>query len=310
MHPFLIPSISVLLSFGMLATAGQAATFEVDLGPQTKLDLAFAQFRIWIPENVKAVRGMFVLTPGKNGDGRSGADNAEWQALATKHQFGIMAGHLRDDDTEAGYQLMPEVCDLLEKALKQGAADSKHPELDSVPLALWGHSAGANVSRTYAQFHAKRTLAIGLTKATAGGPNGGGDVPVLLTTGMKENPEWRSSNEKSWAQERKSGAPWALAVNPTEGHEQGKTLELIRPFLDECIITRLGAVNVAPAAFGAKPASAGLGKIKDAEGWLGNPKTLDISSYKTYKGSKSDACWFPGEESAKAWKAYLGTTAP
>lgn len=288
-----------------------AATHEVDLGSQAKLNLKIAQFRIWLPETVKEVRGMIIITPDKNLDGRSAANEAAWQNMATKQQFGIMATYLQDTDKKAGYQFKQEVAELYEKALKQGVITSNHRELASVPVVLWGHAAGANVSRTYAQNYAVRTIAIGLTKPTAGGPDstgGGAELPVLLATGMKEKPEHRSSNEKNWEQQRKYGAPWALTVHPTEGPELGNSLSVIWPFLDECITVRLGPVIPIPASLGAEPPE--LTKVKVEDGWLGNPRTRDIYPYKAYVGNKRDACWFPGEKSAQAWKAYLTVVTP
>lgn len=295
----------------MFTMDAHAATYELDLGSQARLNLKIAQFRIWLPDTVKEVRGMIILTPGKNLDGRSAANEPAWQTLATRQQFGIMASYFQDTDKKATYEFQQEVADLIEKALKQGATDSKHKELTEVPVVLWGHSTGANVSRTYAQNYASRTVAIGLTKPTAGGPDstgGGAEIPVLLATGMKEKTEYRSSSEKNWEQQRKYNAPWALTVHPTEGPELGGSMSVVLPFLSECITTRLGPVKLTPTPGVIKMTE--LPKIKLEDGWLGNPRTLDIAPYKTYIGNKRDACWFPGEKSAQAWKAYLTVAVP
>lgn len=305
------PLIAVFFSLGMFAVEASAATYEVDLGSLGKINLKSAQFRIWLPETVKEVRGMILLTPGKNLDGRSAASEAEWQGLAAKQQFGIMAAYFQDTDKKAGYEFRQEVAELMEKALKQGALSSKHPELGTVPVALWGYSTGANVSRTYAQNFASRTVAIGLTKPTAGGPDstgGGAELPVLIATGMKEKPEYRNSNENNWEQQRKYSAPWALTVHPLEGPELGGSLSVVLPFLSECITLRLGPPKLTHSPGEIRMLE--LEKIKVEDGWLGNPRTLDISPYKTYVGNKRDACWFPGENSAQAWKAYLTVAVP
>lgn len=291
---------------------------EIDLGPQTSLDLEAAQFRVWFPDDAKTLRGTLFLIPGKNGDGRGLAGDANWQAWAAKNGFALLACNLKDDDQEAGYQMMPATVELLEKALAEAAKVAQHPEIATGPLAFWGHSAGANLSRVFTGLHAKRVVVMAVTKATAGGPSDVRDaleVPVLLTTGAKEKADWRKSNQDSWTQARKSGAVWAIGDHPNEGHEAGKTLEAIRPFMDDAITLRLGAASPAPEtgrpALGQRPTRStggggpSLNKVKDQDGWLGDLTTKEVTPYKDFKGNKRIACWFPGEASAKAWQGYL-----
>lgn len=322
---FFLPYAVTFATGGLFALAfipaTYAATSEIDLGAQSALDLEAAQFRIWVPDDAKTLRGTLFLIPGKNGDGRGLATDANWQAWATKEGFALLACNLKDDDTEAGYQLMPATAPLLEKALAEAAKASQHPEIATGPLAFWGHSAGANLSRVMTGLNPKRTVAMAVTKATAGGPSdvpAAADVPVLLTTGAKEKPDWRKSNQDSWTQARRGGAVWAIGDHPNEGHEAGKTLEAIRPFLSDAIALRLGpAAPATGTGAGAslpplgqrtpKPSSSGSGlnKIKEQDGWLGDLSTKEVMPYKDFKGNKKIACWFPGEASAKAWQGYL-----
>ena len=50
-----------------------------------------AQFRLWYPDNVATLRGIVLLVPGSNGDGRASAQDTVWQAFAAKHKLALVA---------------------------------------------------------------------------------------------------------------------------------------------------------------------------------------------------------------------------
>jgi poly(3-hydroxybutyrate) depolymerase len=55
-----------------------------------------AEFRFWAPKDAGALRGIAVLVPGSNGDGRGMAEDTVWQSFATKHHLALVACHFKD----------------------------------------------------------------------------------------------------------------------------------------------------------------------------------------------------------------------
>src|SRR5690242_19214462 len=49
-----------------------------------------AEFRLWFPQDAGVLRAAVVLVPGSNGDGRAEADDAAWQAFATKNRLALV----------------------------------------------------------------------------------------------------------------------------------------------------------------------------------------------------------------------------
>ncbi|MCG8576414.1 MAG: hypothetical protein MI810_16125, partial [Flavobacteriales bacterium] len=44
-----------------------------------------AAFRLWIHKDIKKIRGIIVMVPGSNGDGRNRVEKTAWQNLAKEH---------------------------------------------------------------------------------------------------------------------------------------------------------------------------------------------------------------------------------
>ncbi|GAB5525560.1 MAG: hypothetical protein Roseis2KO_34320 [Roseivirga sp.] len=102
-------------------------------------NFAKAAFRIWIDKDIKKIRGIIVMVPGSNGDGRDMVDKSEWQALAREHNMALMACNFRDkqrsavehyaDVSKGSGQAMLDI-------ISRFAKKSGHQELANAPLAL------------------------------------------------------------------------------------------------------------------------------------------------------------------------------
>ena len=46
-----------------------------------------AAFRLWVKKDIKTIRGIIVLVPGSNRDGRNMVNDTTWQNLAIRHNF-------------------------------------------------------------------------------------------------------------------------------------------------------------------------------------------------------------------------------
>jgi len=275
---------------------------EYDAGAAPQIGLQAAKFRWWAPANVK-VRGVLVLVPGRGGDGRGMAGDPNWQALATKIQFGIVACFLQNPaDNPFQYQNDPNgaVSALVDKAVNAILAQNKVP-LKDPPLAFWGHSAGGNVTQNYCSRHPDRVVAATLIRCP-GGPGGLApgkeSVPMLICVGQKDKPDWVKESLANYEKGHALHANWTLALNPNEGHEVGKTQALASTHIATAVALRLPAPMFASESVKPK-------HLARETCWLGDPSTYEIANQATFTGKRKDAVWLLDEMTAKAWQAYL-----
>jgi dienelactone hydrolase len=232
-------------------------TPEVDLpaGP----NFAVAAFRWWHPAQTMMLRGVVVLVPGSNADGRAQVDDAFWQEFARQHDLALVGCWFKDhphenmnieDYARAGDgsgQALLEAVDRLARA-------AAHPEAAVAPLILWGHSAGGEFNYEFACWKPARVLAFVVNKGgyyfTHLAPAATRAVPGLFFLGGKDL-EFRGQSIRGIvAVNTQAGAAWKLIVEPDEGHEVGRTREQAVEFFAEEIASRL------PAMSSTRPASA------------------------------------------------------
>lgn len=264
--------------------------------------LAEAQFRWWAPDGLEHIRGILVLIPGRNGDGRNAVNDPQWQELAAAHDFALVGARLFNPD--GSYQLDPDgkTTATIEKALADLGEANGHPEAARAPIAFWGSSAGANTANYFSARNPRRVLAIASIKC----PNGHGNpdrprtqIPILACVGKNDKPEWVKTSMEYYEEGKQSRGVWTLALHPTEGHGGGSAKPLAVAFLNEVIPLRLAPT---PAVRGGVT---NLQSLSVQSGWLGDPETLEVAPAGEFKGSKRRAVWLPGPATAEAWQSYL-----
>jgi poly(3-hydroxybutyrate) depolymerase len=263
-----------------------------------------AQFRWWAPEDLKKIRGVLVLIPGRNGDARNAVNDAEWQELAREQEFALVGARLFKPD--GAYQLDPDgkTTATIERAIAELGKANGHPEADKAPLAFWGMSAGANTANYFAAKNPRRVIAIASIKCPGG--HGSPDrartqIPILACVGKNDKADWVKSAMENYENGKQSRAVWTLALHPTEGHEGGASKPLAVAFLREVIPQRLGST---PSSSSGSP---NLKSLSVQSGWLGDPETLEAAAANDFKGRKRNAIWLPGPGTAEAWRTYLQT---
>jgi dienelactone hydrolase len=309
---------------GIWLASAQAQLQEWTAPALTGVKLKTVAYKGWVPAQTEPLRGTLVLIPGRHGDGRGMAADPKWQELATSVGFAVIGCQFTDGEPFL-YQneVQGEMAKAISAAVSKLAELSKRPELDKAPLAFWGTSAGSNVSVNYATVFPARVIAIATSKGTSGPrgelPAGKDEIPMLFALGEKDKPEWVADSKKNIEAGLRKRAPWTLAASKNEGHEVGRSLEVVRPFLKAAIEQRFQAPKAAggtasifkttPRPLGGAGASAAapakLGKIDPRNGWLGDPDTLEVEPAATFKGNKARAVWLPDETTAKAWQGYL-----
>jgi len=292
--------------------------------PLKEVKINTVAFRGWLPDTTKPLSGVLVLIPGRHGDGRGMADDPRWQKLATDLDFAILACQFSNGEPFP-YQndAHGEVSKCINSAVEHLSELSGKAELKKAPLAFWGVSAGSNVSSRYCVFFPERVAAFASSTGTCG-PGGETsaktmEIPMLFAIGGTDKPDWVKSSREN-AERGQGKAPWTVALQKTQGHGVGKSMDVIVPFLLATVKQRLGVAspsqsppsifkselpNIGSSSQSASSTQKTLKKLNLQSGWLGNPDTYDVAAYAGYKGSKSKAIWLPDEPTALAWQTYL-----
>jgi pimeloyl-ACP methyl ester carboxylesterase len=109
------------------------------------------------------------MTPGSNGDGRPDVEIAGWQEFAARNKVALVGCRFTDKPHDQGF--IEEYVNVsrgsgkaLETALSAFAERSKHPELATAPLLLWGMSAGGQFNYEFVAWKPERVAAFVVNK--------------------------------------------------------------------------------------------------------------------------------------------------
>src|SRR5262249_47948701 len=161
---------------------------------------------------------------------------------ATKHNLALVGCRFTDKPHEQSF--IEEYVDAprgtgqaLLNALKTFAARSKHPELAEAPLLLWGMSAGGQFNYEFVPWKPERVIAFVVNKGgiyyTALTSQAARNVPGMLFVGGKDM-EFRTNTITGlFAVNRRAGALWALADEPSVGHVVGRSIDVAKVFFED-----------------------------------------------------------------------------
>ncbi|MCP4886423.1 MAG: hypothetical protein GY904_07400 [Planctomycetaceae bacterium] len=275
-------------------------------------------YTLWVPPAVKNLRGVIVhqhgCGEGSCRSGQTGAFDLHWQALAAEHQCALLAPSY-EQPQDADCQMW---CDprngsglVFERALSELGNACGHPELASVPWALWGHSGGGHWAGGMLFLHPERVAAVWLRSGVplmepvdgrAIKPHeissGSLRVPIMCNFGTKEGFTVKDkrfsgvwpANEKFFKAMRSRNALIGIAVDPLSSHECGNQRYLAIPWFDACLKLRLPQRPDQPL------------------------RGIDTTSGKTvpWKQASSeppfDSIWLPNDSIASAWTGYTEDT--
>ena len=284
-------------------------------------------YTVWVPPGVKTLRGVVVhqhgCGEGSCKSGLTGAYDLHWQALAKKHDCALL-GPSYEQPQKADCQMW---CDprngsaaAFQKALKDLAKKSNHPELATVPWALWGHSGGGHWAGGMVLLHPQRVAAawlrsgVPLMKPTPDRPGikphqlpeEALRVPVMCNPGTKEGVTVKDgrfarvwpANEAFFHAVRGEGGLIGVSVDPLSAHECGNQRYFAIPWLDACLQMRL------PKALG-QP----LQPMPTNEAWLAHPTGFEAVPAEKFQGDPRKAAWLPNKTLAAKWMQYVKDTA-
>ena len=282
-----------------VATYGNAAAADFDwTSPPLGSDHA-AEFRLWVPDNIAVLRAVIVLTPGTNGDGRPWTADADWRQLAREQGAALLGCSMRGQQGGWYYDSERWSSGVMLRALDEMGRQAAHPELANAPLALWGHSAGGQFNFNFACWKPERVLAFVVNKGAyySGRPDAAARrVPGLWIAGQNDLDVRLENITSLFAENRRQGARWSLAIEPNAEHEMGHTKELGMVFL-------ASALRALPA--GGTPSAAG----SLVPGWIGDLTTHAIRpepATPPTEGARARLdSWLPDETTARVWQAFV-----
>jgi dienelactone hydrolase len=287
---------TLILAFILMASAqAPSRTIDETVPPGSNYDKA--EFRLWLPEGIASVRAVVIMTPGSNGDGRPQVEEAGWQAFAVKNSVALVGCRFTDKPHEQAF--IEEYVNVsrgsgkaLETALSAFAERSKHPELATAPLLLWGMSAGGQFNYEFVGWKPERVAAFVVNKGgiyySALLPREARNVPGILFIGGKDLDSRISTITGLFALNRRGGALWALANEPEAAHVVGRSLELARMFFEDVLSARRAAT---------------LRLVSEKDGFVADLKTKTFQAAGTAAPVDHSTAWLPTERVARAWQA-------
>lgn len=319
--------LAALSAIAFVASArAEGRYFEVSYPPSDKPGgLQFGvTYTLWVPEGAVKLRGVIVHQHGCGVGACKGGETAaydlHWQALAKKWDCALLGPSYHQGEGQE-CRLWCDPRNGSEKAFLTGLADlaarSKHPELQTVPWCLWGHSGGGFWASLMQTLHPERIVAIWFRSGSAITawekgeiaqpeiPQAAYGIPMVCNPGVKERDDERFKTAWDGALAmfklyRPHGAPIALAPDPRTAHECGDSRYLAIPFFDACLALRLPAA--ASGEVKLKPLDLKQGRLAPLLGEQATPAAR-------FAGEPNEANWLPNERVAQAWMEYVKTGA-
>src|SRR5262249_11300172 len=256
------------------------------------------KLRLVVPEGLAVVRGILVVGPYSGGDSREYHQQVWYREFMHLHDFAFLGAkdfYLHDFK-------------VMQNALKQFAADSKHPELVNAPYAATGFWAGGGFARRLlieAPDKVITAVIVGstleLSHITPMAAHRG--TPVCIINGEHEGNGMASLLEPVLAEHRPQGALWAWMAVPGGGHEFNGQEVLSMPILDAAVRLRYradGDVRKGPVKL--QPVDPQTGWVADNTTWKSG--LTKIAAAKDFKGDVAKSSWLLNRDLAFVYRAY------
>jgi poly(3-hydroxybutyrate) depolymerase len=299
MHTLVRLAVCALAGF---AWSAFAAFYDTSVTPRPQDLLRAADYRIWIPEGTRTLRGVIIRQHGCGTGatvyGLTHAHEPQWQALAARHQCALLATRIvpraQCDDW---YKLEGGSDAALLQALASLARQSGHAEIPQAPWVLCGHSGGGAWTANMLVKYPDRIAAAvpGRMYVSSNIIAQVTNIPVLYALAAKDDliQKWAGGSYPPFWQP--AGAFWAYAMEPTSGHEMGNLRFMAIPWIDALLARRLPRT-------GNK-----LLPLDVTKGWYADHATGEITPAAQFTGDTTRVSWLPDETIARRWKEYVTT---
>ena len=277
----------------------QAITSDLELPPGP--NYAVASFRLWYPKGVDQVKGILVLLPGSNADGRSDVNASRWQTFATAEKLALLGCFFQDSNQKVSDELYAQAAlgsgQALVDAITTLSTKTDRCELANAPLLLWGFSAGGQFAYDFACFAPERVIAFVVNKGGYYHPvpptPEAMRIPALMFIGGKDLQRRIDAIDTLYSLGRAENAPWALTVERTRAHEPGDSVSLAQPYFHAILPQRLSGTIPLPG-------------IDQSEGYIGDLDTRAIEpASATPPDDPARTAWLPDKATATLWQTIV-----
>lgn len=268
--------------------------------------------RLTMPEGLAVVRGILVVGPYAGADSRELYREVWYREFLHLHDFAFLGAHWPKSSHIENFKAM-------QKALKQLAADSMHPELVHAPYVATGFSSGGGfASRLLVEAPDKviASVIVGsrlkLTDITPMAAHRG--VPACIINGEHEHVKGEAGGMAAvvvpvLAEHRPKDALWGWMAVPGIGHERDAQEVLAMPMLDAAVRLRY------PAEGDVRKGSVKLKPVDPQSGWIADNTTWKsgltaVAPAKEFKGDLAKSSWLLNEDLAFIYRAYATYNRP
>jgi len=279
------------LTIVLVSSAAHAQVLDEAVPPGNNYDKA--EFRLWMPPGSTPFKAVLVLVPGSNGDGRPAVDDPVWREYATRLNLAVVACRFTDKPHDQNFiehyvNVSQGSGQALLTALGAFAAKAKRPEIATAPLLMWGMSAGGQFNYEFVAWKPERVAAFVVNKGgiyySALVSEAARKVPGMLFVGGKDL-EFRTNTIVGlFAVNRRGGALWALAEEPSAAHVVGRSRDVALLFYEDVLNLR---------------------NFSDKTGFLGDLKAKTFQPMPEAGAPNYPTAWLPTERVARAWRALV-----
>jgi len=262
----------------------------------------WADYSIYIPSHCAKVRGILVLQHGCTMEqfGITKTYDLQYRAFANKWDLAIVETALHGDcydwrDPQSGS------ASLLFTFIHTIAVKIHHPELDSSPWLLWGHSGGGYWTLAMIKNYPTHILAAVCYSPAFNPewdyPSSVSKIPILLRHAGANDCEgcWITS-KMAFSKLRKLGTPVCIAYNKDQNHNFSYLRYMAIPFFESALRQRLP-----------KKGSNKMRDINLKNLWIGDTLSCKISRLSEYKGDIKNKNLFLDKSTAMKWQEYVST---
>ncbi|PIF02397.1 MAG: hypothetical protein CR996_00535 [Draconibacterium sp.] len=263
-------------------------------------------YGVYIPTRKESLRGVLILQHGCGMEqfGITRPYDLQYQAFARKWRLAVIETALygscelwRDPDSGTANALF-EVLDNV-------GIQTGHPELNTVPWLLFGHSAGGYWTLAMLKAYPERIMAAVCYSAAFDPkwdyPETVAKIPVLLRHAGPTDANddgilcWQTAVH-TFIKLRKMDATVSVAYNAGQNHNLSYIRYIAIPFYEAVMKQRMPNEN-----------DINMRDIDRSKTWLGDTLSLQLYKESEYIGNKGGLCLFPDETTAKNWKEFVTT---
>ena len=265
-----------------------------------------AEFRFWNPNLNDDYKGILVLTPGINRDGREAVLDTVWQKFATKHNLIIVASHFKNYESNNNLRYRDASKgsgEILLKSIEKYSHEISNKNINELPLLLYGFSAGGQYNFEFASWKPERVISFVVNKGgyydTAVASSDTQKVPGIFFIGEDDLYYRNNLILGIYSANRSQGANWTLITEKDTKHSPNNSKDLSISFFESIMTKRLKDNK--------------LIEINSDNPILGFPKRktfeffdkIDKTEFNNWGKLKSLTVWLPDENFANIWVESL-----